>query len=92
MTKKRKRGAGLHCCKKHYRTGNAIIRIRNNCMEQKINNHFTSTEPNSNKDIGLFDVTEFEKEREELDEKKNDHYFQQRQRIAIVFVYEHIFC
>ena len=49
-------------------------------MEQTINNHFTSTEP------------EFEKEREELDEKKNDHYFQQRQRIVIVFVYEHMFC
>ena len=39
-------------------------------MEQNINNHFTSTEPNSNMNIGLFDVTEFEKEHEELDEKK----------------------
>ena len=60
-------------------------------MEQNINNHFTSTEPNSNIDISLFDVAEFEKEREELDEKK-DHYFQQQQRIVIVFVYEDIFC
>ena len=39
-------------------------------MEQNINNHFISNEPNSNKDIGLFDVTEFEKERKELDKKK----------------------
>ena len=39
-------------------------------MEQNINDHFTSTEPNSNIDNGLFDVTEFEKERVELDEKK----------------------
>ena len=39
-------------------------------MEQNINNHFTSTEPNSNTDIGLFDVTELEKELEGLDEKK----------------------
>ena len=31
-------------------------------MEQNVNNHFTSTGPNSNIDIGLFDVTEFEKE------------------------------
>ena len=27
----------------------------------------------------------------ELDEKK-DHCFHQRQRVAIVFIYEHIFC
>ena len=59
-------------------------------MEQNINNCFTSTKRNSNIDIGLFDVTECEKEREELNGKKN--YFQQRQNIAIVFVYEHIFC
>ena len=44
-------------------------------MEQDLNNHFTSTEPNSNIDIGLFDVTEFEKEREELDEKKKRSLF-----------------
>ena len=91
MPKKRKRGAGLHCCIKHYRPGNAIIRIRNNGIEQNIKNYFTSTEPSANRDIGLFDVTEFEKESEELDKKK-DHYFQQQQRIAIVFIYEHIFC
>ena len=78
MPKKRKRGAGLHCCKKHYIPGNAFIKIRNKCTEQNIKNYFTSTEPISNIDIGLFDVTEFEKEREELNKKrKKDHYFQQ---------------
>ena len=92
MPKKRKRGASLHYRKKHNRPGNAIIIIRNNCMEQNVKNNFTSTESNSNIDIGLFDVTECEKECEELDEKNKNHYFQQRQRIAIVFVYEHIFC
>ena len=41
----------------------------------------------------MFEVTDFEKDREELDEKKkNDHYFQQRQRIAIIFIYDRIFC
>ena len=93
MPKKRKRGAGLHYRKKHFRRGNSFIKIQTKSMEQDLNNNFTSTEPNSNIDIGLFDVTEFEKEREELNEKrKKDHYFQQRQRIAIVFVYDHIFC
>ena len=69
MPKKRERGAGLHCRKKHYRPGNAIIRFRYNCMEQNINNQITSTEPNSNIDIGFFDVTAFEKECEELNKK-----------------------
>ena len=53
----------FHCRKKHNRPGRAIIRIRNNGSEQNIKNYFTSTEPNSSRDIGLFDVTEFEKER-----------------------------
>ena len=66
MPKKRKRGAGVHCRKKHYRRGNSFIQIQTKSMEQDLNNHFTSTEPDSNIDIGLFDVTEFEKEREEL--------------------------
>ena len=51
MPKKRKRGAGLHYRKKHYRPGNAIIRMRNNSLEQNINAYFTSTEPNSDIDI-----------------------------------------
>ena len=51
MPKKRKRGAGLHYRKKYYRLGNAFIKIRNKFTEQNMNNHFTSTEPNSNIDI-----------------------------------------
>ena len=70
MPKKRKRGADLHCRKKHNRPGRAIIRMRINGIEKNIKNHFKSTEANSNIDIAMFDVTEFEKEREELNEKK----------------------
>ena len=70
MPKKRKRGAGLHYRKKHHRPGDSFIKIQTESMEQNLNNNFTSTEPNSNIDIGLFDLTEFEKEHEELNEKK----------------------
>ena len=62
MPKKRKRGADLHCRKKHNRPGRAIIRMRINGIENNIKNHFKSTEANSNIDIAMFDVTEFEKE------------------------------
>ena len=59
MPKKRKRGSGLHCRKKHYRPGNIFIKIRNKCTEQNVNSHFTLTDSNSNIDIDFFDVTEF---------------------------------
>ena len=91
MPKKRKQGACLHYHEKHYRPGNTIIRIRNNGIEQNTKYHFTSTEP---KQRYWFVWCNWEWERtEELDEKKqNDNYFQQQQRIAFVFIYEHIFC
>ena len=51
MPEKRIRGAGLHHRKKYNRPGSAIIRFRKNGIERHIKNHFTSTEPNSNRDI-----------------------------------------
>ena len=85
MPKKRKRGGNLHCQKKHIRPGRAIIRMRINGIAKKIKNHFTSTEPNSDIDIGLFDIIEFEKERVELNKKK-------RSLFSAATMYSDCFC
>ena len=70
MPKKRKQGACLHCCKKQNRPGREIVRLSKNGIVHNIKNHFTSTEPNSNRDDGFFDVIDFEMKHKELDKRK----------------------
>ena len=50
IPKKRKWDASFHCRKKCNRPGRTIVRLGENGIVHSIENHFTSTEANSNRD------------------------------------------